>query len=83
MKRSGLTLKHFYSFVKSYFQRIENIEPVKKRGKPILLRMLLFLLYGYIKHFINFRTEKYLKLLNMKVFMYQFLVIIIIGVKKT
>ncbi len=34
MRRSGLTLKHLYSFVKSYFQRIENIEPVKKRGRP-------------------------------------------------
>ena len=29
-----MTLKHLYSFVKSYFQRIENIEPVKRRGRP-------------------------------------------------
>jgi hypothetical protein len=34
MRRSVLTLKHLYSFVKFYFQRIENIEPVKKRGRP-------------------------------------------------
>ena len=27
-------MKHLYSFIKSYFQRIENIEPVKRRGRP-------------------------------------------------
>jgi hypothetical protein len=34
MRRSVLTLKHLYSFIKCYFQRIENIESVKKRGRP-------------------------------------------------
>jgi len=34
MRRSVLTLKHLYSFVKSYLQRIENTEPVKRRGRP-------------------------------------------------